>query len=137
MSELTMTSSDLDRFLDKIEIDDKTNCWLWQANRTFDDYGVFWLIDKNVRAHRVSYEYFYGEIPEGQCVLHSCDNPSCVNPEHLFLGTNQDNTDDMIEKGRNNFIGRPCVDFCKKDNLTVSTAIPSVVCHSIEELLFA
>jgi len=74
-----------------------SGCWLWLASVDKDGYGQF-LYGK--RAHRYSYEYYNGVIPAGVCVLHKCDNPSCVNPEHLFLGTNRDNINDMVNKGR-------------------------------------
>lgn len=75
-------------------------CWNWEGGLVCG-YGQFApRHGKNVRAHRFSYELYRGEIPTGMCVLHRCDNPRCVNPGHLFLGTNLDNTRDMIEKGR-------------------------------------
>lgn len=74
-------------------------CWLWIAGQRFG-YGGFWLEGKTRLAHRVSWVLHNGVIPEGMCVLHTCDTPLCVNPRHLFLGTYADNTKDCIEKGR-------------------------------------
>jgi hypothetical protein len=77
-------------------------CWLWLRERNnkgygrFRDYGRRWIL-----AHRWNYLMFNGAIPPGRCVLHSCDTPACVNPEHLFLGTKKDNSQDMVRKGRN------------------------------------
>ena len=72
---------------------------------------------RSVSAHRVSYELYHGEIPDGMEVCHTCDNPCCVNPEHLFIGTRQDNVDDRERKGRNiTFTGeeQPCAKLTKK-----------------------
>jgi hypothetical protein len=75
-------------------------CWLWTGSVVAEGYGVLWKDGKNVRAHRISWELHYGPIPDGMKVCHKCDNPPCVNPSHLFLGTNRDNTQDSISKGR-------------------------------------
>jgi hypothetical protein len=94
-----------DRFWEKV---DKTSeCWLWTGSRyRSGGYGQFAVEydegrQRHGRAHRVAWILTHGAIPAGMEVLHSCDNPICVNPDHLFLGTQQDNMDDMIAKGRN------------------------------------
>ena len=71
----------------------------WQSK----GYGAIWDGQKQCRAHIVSYELHVKTVPKGLLVLHECDNPWCVNPEHLFLGTHQDNVDDMRTKGRDSF----------------------------------
>ncbi|KIC85804.1 hypothetical protein RN49_17570 [Pantoea agglomerans] len=75
-------------------------CWQWTASLLTGGYGGFRLNGKTLRAHRVSFELAYGPIPEGLMVRHKCDNRLCCNPEHLELGTNQDNMDDMKARGR-------------------------------------
>lgn len=87
------------RFWMKVKVTE--TCWEWTATIVKDTgYGHFWLHDKNVRAHRASWEFFIGGIPEEVCVLHHCDNPKCVRPDHLFLGTIEDNNRDRDNKGR-------------------------------------
>lgn len=78
----------------------ENSCWEWNGRKDMDGYGVLSINDANYRAHRVSFEQFVRPIPPGQCICHSCDNPSCVNPGHLFLGTISDNNKDRYNKGR-------------------------------------
>lgn len=78
----------------------KSGCWQWKGSSNKDGYGTTRYMGKSIMAHRLSFLLHGGEIPDGMCVLHSCDNPPCVNPDHLFLGTHQDNMDDMARKGR-------------------------------------
>ncbi len=76
------------------------SCWVWQASRNLYNYGQM-RVDIGVRnAHRISYVLHHGPIPANTEVLHKCDNPPCVNPAHLFLGTHVDNIRDMDQKGR-------------------------------------
>ena len=88
-----------ERFWSKV--DKSGECWLWLGSKGPDGYGYLGTgTSKSARAHRVAYWVVYGSIPNGQFVLHHCDNPSCVRPDHLFLGTQQDNMNDMVNKGR-------------------------------------
>jgi hypothetical protein len=86
------------RFWPKVKKSD--SCWEWTAAKTVGGYGVIYKNGSNYSAHRASYEINIGPIPDGLFVLHRCDNRSCVRPDHLFLGTSQDNVDDMHAKGR-------------------------------------
>lgn len=75
-------------------------CWEWQGTKDKDGYGKFCHDGKHLRGHRASYTIHHGEIPDGLLVCHTCDNPSCVNPAHLFLGDTRINAVDMIQKDR-------------------------------------
>lgn len=77
-----------------------TSCWNWAARINEWGYGEVWYKGRHCKSHRVSWELMHGEIPDGLCVLHTCDNPACVNPNHLFLGTNLDNMRDKVSKNR-------------------------------------
>jgi hypothetical protein len=89
-----------DRLLSKINILDNASCWYWTGNKNEYGYGRFKLHGKTVGAHRLIWEVFNKVIPDNMNVLHKCDNPGCVNPDHLFLGTQKDNVTDMIQKNR-------------------------------------
>lgn len=79
-------------------------CWEWTGTRNQYGYGVFLLPgERPVRAHRYAYELTKGAIPAGLVVMHACDNPSCINPAHLSLGSRGDNNRDSTAKGRNSF----------------------------------
>ena len=89
----------------RYEINTTTGCWVWNKSKDKDGYGQCQdaVVAKQLnvtRAHQLSWKNYYGNYSIGLCVLHKCDNPSCVNPEHLFLGTKADNVKDMINKGR-------------------------------------
>lgn len=91
-----------ERFSEKYKLDYETGCWVWQAMTIKGGYGMLSGSRGNssILAHRFSYQNFIGPIPEGKWVLHSCDNPGCVNPKHLFLGDQGANMKDMERKGR-------------------------------------
>lgn len=90
-----------DRFWEKVAVGEKDDCWEWKASCRHG-YGQFGVRAGYIEiAHRYSWIIANGPIPDGLCALHKCDNPKCVNPNHLFLGTRADNTMDMCEKGRN------------------------------------
>jgi hypothetical protein len=107
------------RFFDKI---DKTeNCWNWTAATRKTGYGCMKFRNKLIDAHRISWIIHYGEIPKNLCVCHKCDNRKCVNPNHLFLGTQSDNMKDAFVKGR---IILPVNGSFKKGHYPKNTLIP-------------
>lgn len=77
-----------------------SGCWEWPLSKQQFGYGVMGLGHGVIRTHRYAWECTNGPVPHGLCVLHQCDNPACCNPDHLFLGTHQANTDDKIGKDR-------------------------------------
>lgn len=90
-----------DRLLAKaLIINDEKSCWEWQGGKDKDGYGRIGDEGKTKRTHRVSWEVHFGPIPEENCVCHHCDNPPCIRPDHLFLGTVYDNNHDKEKKNR-------------------------------------
>lgn len=94
----------IERFNSKY-VKDESGCWLWTASVAGKGYGQIKLPGqrKQIYAHRLSYLIHKGEDPGNKQVCHTCDNPRCVNPDHLFIGTAQDNHDDMKNKGRHTY----------------------------------
>lgn len=100
----------LEKFLNQISVDenDELHCWVWTGACQTDGYGTLWDLElrkpdgkpTKLLAHRWAYDYYVGPIPKGEKVCHKCDNPPCVNPDHLFTGTQKDNVRDCIDKGR-------------------------------------
>lgn len=88
----------IDRFNSKVK--PKGSCLEWQASRFSSGYGQFFADGKNHRAHRWLYEHVNGKLSDGLVVRHTCDNPACVNIEHLEVGTQQDNINDKVRRGR-------------------------------------
>ena len=102
-----LAQKDIDRFWGKVDKEcsqvfyNGSRCWEWIAGRFDDGYGAFSIGGNNCRAHRVSWTLIHGELPsEKPHILHHCDNRLCVNPSHLWIGTNDDNMKDRNEKGR-------------------------------------
>jgi hypothetical protein len=91
---------ELDRFMSHVEVA-QGGCWEWTAYRLPNGYGQFRLPSCHELAHRAAYRLFVGTPEEGADVMHSCDNPGCVNPAHLSLGSRTDNMQDCKKKGRN------------------------------------
>jgi HNH endonuclease len=97
-----LSKSDLYRFWNKVNKSDEASCWTWKAAKhQISGYGFFRKNHRNLYAHRVSYVLHHGLIPNDLIVCHRCDNPPCINPAHLFLGTYKENADDMCRKGHN------------------------------------
>lgn len=95
----------IQRFNAKWQEDSATGCWVWTGAVADKGYGSIKIpkTRRQIPAHRLSYLIHRGRIPSGKCVLHRCDNPPCVNPEHLFVGTKLDNARDMVSKGRHSY----------------------------------
>lgn len=79
----------------------RDGCWEWTGALNGAGYGITRVKGTSYRAHRYSYQIHVGPIPKGMLICHKCDNPKCVRPDHLFVGTPKDNSQDMVSKGRN------------------------------------
>jgi len=121
--------TNIERFMSKIR-EGSNGCWNWIGGTRGGEYGGFWVDGKTVRAHRYSYETFVGSIPDGLSILHKCDNPPCVNPNHLFAGTASDNARDMVDKGRapdQRGSSNPCSKLDEESVVKISNMIDSGV----------
>ena len=92
-----------DKLLSRTDTQHPSGCWIWNGPKNPKGYGQIGMRPGALLTHRISYHLFKGPIPEGMMICHSCDNPSCVNPNHLFAGTAKDNASDMVKKGRHNY----------------------------------
>jgi hypothetical protein len=97
------TERDKARFWVKVK--QKVQCWEWTGCLNKNGYGTFNLKEETL-VHRISYQIFHGKLEKNIQVLHKCDNPKCVNPDHLFVGTHSDNMKDKVSKGRSRHFGR-------------------------------
>lgn len=99
---MKITLQDEDRFFGKVlKLPGWNNCWLWMASTYWDGYGKFYLHGKEYRAHRISWDIAFVEpLRTDQICCHKCDTPKCVNPKHLFIGTQKDNIQDCVNKNR-------------------------------------
>lgn len=125
-----------DRFWSHVERGDE-GCWEWQGGRRLaghqseKGYGYFWLNNGYVRAHRMAWELTNGPIPDDMVVCHKCDNPPCVRPDHLFLGTHGDNHRDAMVKGR---LGNALKTHCRKGHALPEGMGKCEICHQFKEL---
>jgi len=107
-----MKTKDIERFKSKYR--ESCGCWIWKGSSFLNGYGQFYCDKKNKKAHRIAWEIVNGPIPEGMLICHKCDVRSCVNPAHLYVGTQKENIKDCIERRRQRYAKR---DSCERGHL--------------------
>ena len=100
MNSITLSRKHHFRFMGYVDQKEENECWNWLGSKNTCGYGKFAINKTSYMAHRVSWILKNGDIPEGLFVLHKCDNRPCVNPNHLYVGTQQENSDDKVNRGR-------------------------------------
>jgi len=96
---IKQTQKALLKMMNKTKVN-SNGCWIYTGYKNECGYGRFRVAGKKTLAHRFSYEMRVGNIPDGMLVLHTCDNPACIKPEHLYLGKDKDNAGDMVDRKR-------------------------------------
>lgn len=98
-----MTQDEIDKAAEGRYVISEAGCWIWQGKKNHKGYGYVSVCGNTIGAHRLSFLLHRGPIPKGLEVMHTCDIPACINPEHLMLGTTKDNARDCVRKGRKPF----------------------------------
>lgn len=101
------SETEISRFWSRVDRRGPDECWQWTGATDSHGYGQLTIHNRHVGAHRLAYTFTVGSIPAGLCICHTCDNPPCCNPAHLFIGTMSDNLRDCAQKGRNGAQSHP------------------------------
>lgn len=117
------------RLLSAASPEPTSGCWLWTKSVGNSGYGKLRIGNRDVGAHRASFAAFNGAIPDGACVLHSCDVRACINPQHLFIGSHSDNSKDMVRKGRHKCPARTKTSCPKGHEYTGVNSQGRRICH--------
>lgn len=130
---MNITDKDINRFWTKVSIDfsNPTGCWIWTGTINIWGYGSIYIDGKTRGAHRISYQIANGSFDYNFHVCHTCDNPACVNPDHLWLGTAKDNAIDRVLKGRD-ALNKAKGSKCGKSKLTEEQVLEIRKLHSLE-----